>query len=375
MTEVLNIPANPFEPARYEALLADKHRSLARAFAQLSNAELEVFASSPENYRMRAEFRIWHDRDNGLCQHVMFDPAAPREPVPVEHFPVAHHSIEQLMPQLLAAVNDSEVLKHKLFQVEYLCSSQGEVLVTLIYHRQLDEHWEAAARALAGALDIHLIGRARRQRLVLSQDFVTETLPVNGTDFQSIQPENSFTQPNAGINRAMISWVDQQLQQAPSVAASDLLELYCGNGNFTIPLARHFRRVLATEISKRSIAAAIDNCRLNGVNNIDFVRLSSEETVQALRGDRPFRRLRDIDLEALRLGTLLVDPPRAGLDDASRQLARNFEVVIYISCNPETLLRDLQHLQDTHTIYSNALFDQFPYTAHCECGVVLRKKP
>ena len=373
MTKVLQLPATRFEPARYGEQLAEKERKLASAFARLSDAELEVFASSPEHYRMRAEFRIWHDRASGLCQHVMFEPGQPQQPIPVTQFPVAHNAIDSLMPRLLAAINLQTTLKQKLFQIEYLCSTGGELLVTLIYHRQLDDAWEVAARTLAAELDIHIIGRARRQRLVLSQDFVTETLQVNGRNVFSIQPENSFTQPNAGINAAMINWVDRQLQSLATPVENDLLELYCGNGNFTIPLANHFRRVLATEISKRSISAAIENCRLNKVGNIDFVRLSSEETVQALRGDRPFRRLKDVDLESLQPAVLLVDPPRAGLDDASRELARKIDLVVYISCNPETLLRDLAQLMPTHTVCANALFDQFPYTDHCECGVILKR--
>jgi tRNA (uracil-5-)-methyltransferase len=73
-------------------------------------------------------------------------------------------------------------------------------------------------------------------------------------------------------------------------------------------------------------------------------------------------------------GTLLVDPPRAGLDVATLRLASTFNRVLYISCNPETLSDNLATLSATHSIESLAFFDQFPYTHHLESGVVLSKK-
>eukprot|EP00959_Pyramimonas_sp_CCMP1952_P013734 290311-Pyramimonas_sp.AAC.1 len=63
-----------------------------------------------------------------------------------------------------------------------------------------------------------------------------------------------------------------------------------------------------------------------------------------------------------------VDPPRAGLDEASLQFAGTFERVVYVSCNPATLVRDLQTLSATHEVQRFAVFDQFPYTPHTECG-------
>lgn len=68
-----------------------------------------------------------------------------------------------------------------------------------------------------------------------------------------------------------------------------------------------------------------------------------------------------------------MDPPRSGLDDTTRALAKDFEQIIYISCNPETLHRDLKELTKTHEIVRFALFDQFAYTNHIESGVILKK--
>jgi tRNA (uracil-5-)-methyltransferase len=94
---------------------------------------------------------------------------------------------------------------------------------------------------------------------------------------------------------------------------------------------------------------------------------------QALRRERPFRRLEGIDLEGYDFSTVLVDPPRAGLDAATRELISGMENILYISCNPETLARDLRELSRTHRVEQAAIFDQFPYTEHVECGVVLKR--
>jgi tRNA (uracil-5-)-methyltransferase len=154
----------------------------------------------------------------------------------------------------------------------------------------------------------------------------------------------------------------------------DLLELYCGGGNFTIPLSSLFRNVLATEISKTSIKAAKQNTALNDVQNITFVRLSAEELTEALKKEREFKRLKDTDIFSYDFTHVLIDPPRSGLDTVSREFVKKFKNIIYISCNPETLKYDLVELSKTHKIAHFALFDQFPYTRHIESGVILKIK-
>ena len=80
-----------------------------------------------------------------------------------------------------------------------------------------------------------------------------------------------------------------------------------------------------------------------------------------------------IQLDDYKFSTIFVDPPRAGLDDTTRQLSSEFDQIIYISCNPETLVRDLEFLTKTHEIKNFALFDQFAFSTHIECGVILDK--
>ena len=110
------------------------------------------------------------------------------------------------------------------------------------------------------------------------------------------------------------------------------------------------------------------------INNITFARLASEEMTEALNGVREFTRLKDIDLKSYNFSTVLVDPPRAGLDEGTIELISKLENIIYISCNPETLARDMETLIQTHTVVDAAMYDQFPHTSHVESGVFLVKR-
>ena len=176
------------------------------------------------------------------------------------------------------------------------------------------------------------------------------------------------------MNQTMLTWAQSCSTLANPNKDSDLVELYCGNGNFSVALAGHYRKILATEISKTSVNAAQYNIQENNIDNLIIARLSSEEFVQALQGERAFRRLKDIDLEEYQFETVLVDPPRAGLDDESVKQVQKYNNIIYISCNPDTLSNNLTTLSTTHDIKRFALFDQFPYTDHIECGILLTRK-
>lgn len=368
------MPLSHIQPDNYEALLAEKVETVATLLQAYCKDAPDVFRSQATGFRMRAEFRMWHTGDD--LNYVMYRPDDRKTPIAITHFPIAHSAITQLMQPLLDQLKATQTLRHKLFQTEFMATLEGEVLITLIYHRKLDETWEAAARALQNVMEsfgkrIHIVGRSRKQKIVVEQDYVTEQLTINDRRFSYVQIEQSFTQPNALVNAHMIEWACRQARTLDG----DLLELYCGNGNFTLPLADSFDHVIATELSKTSTRAALANVQNNQVSNVEVIRLSAEEVSEAMAGKREFRRLQNLKkpLTQYRLRTLFVDPPRAGLDNATLAMASQFDNIIYISCNPETLANNLEQLTKTHTAEQLALFDQFPYTHHMECGVFLRR--
>jgi len=352
----------------YDNQLKAKEQRVSELLQPFYTENLEVFDSPSSHYRARAEFRIWHEGER--CDYAMGnitkDGAVNIEECPKVILPVANR-----MWKLLEKINASQdVLKRKLFSVEFLATTTDECLITMLYHRKLDDTWSEEAKLLESELNCKIMGRSRKQKVILSDEFVTEKLDIDGKTFTYVQYESGFTQPNPVVNVKMIEWA---IKQAKTVGYGDFLESYCGLGNFTLPLSHYFDKVLATEISKRSIYAALENCTLNGVENITFARLASEEMTEALNGVREFSRLKDIDLKSYDFSTVLVDPPRAGLDVGTIDLISTIDNIIYISCNPETLARDLEILTKTHTVIEAALYDQFPHTTHVESGVFLQK--
>jgi len=299
-------------------------------------------------------------------------PAAddPRRAAPIAEFPPAVDTIRALMPRLRERLLASDVLRQRLFQTEFLATLKGEALICLVYHRPLDTAWEEAARDLAVDLGVQLIGRSRRQKIVIGRDWLEEEIALDGARLTYRQIEGAFSQPNGEVNRAMLGWA-----RARAVGlGGDLLELYCGNGNFTVALAPCFGKVLATELSKPSTAMARHNLAANGIDNVALARMAAGEVAAALAHVRAFRRLRDIELDAYRFSTIFVDPPRAGLEAATLELARGFANILYISCNPATLHANATALASTHRIAAAACFDQFPYTDHLEGGLLLQRR-
>ena len=365
------MPLSRVNPAHYQQLLDQKVASVSSLLQPFAAPAPQVFPSQATGFRLRAEFRIWHEGDD--LNYVMFRKGDPKTPVAIHDFPIADNRIQQLMPVLREKLKSQDALRRKLFQVEFLVTLAGDALVTLIYHRKLEQGWESAATTLAQELNISIVGRSRKQKLVIGRDYVQEVLSVNGSDYRYRQYEQAFTQPNGKLNICMVEWACNRAREA----GGDLLELYCGNGNFTLPLSQQFDQVIATELSKASIRAARENLLQNSIENIQMIRLSAEEVTQAMNGVREFRRLAELPkpLGEYDLRTIFVDPPRAGLDDHTVQMAATFESIIYVSCNPQTLAQNLQTLSKTHRIEHFALFDQFPYTDHMECGVFLRRNP
>ena len=362
------MPLPVLDPALYPSQLAAKVDRFKAEFAPFDLPEPAVFASAPLHYRLRAEFRIWHHGD--VFDYAMFDPDNPRQPVLMADFPAASAPICALMPRLRERLMASEVLGKRLFGADFLATLSGEMLVTLIYRQPLGERWEAAARDLAADLSIHLIGRSRGQKVVIDRDWVLESFELNGRQLKYKQIEGAFSQPNGLVNRQMLAWACQQA----AGLGGDLLELYCGNGNFTVALAPYFERVLATEVAKPSVQAAQYNIAANGLQNISVAQLPSEDIRAALDGSQVFKRLAGIDLAQYQFSTLFVDPPRSGLDAETLALAAGFDHILYISCNPQTLQENIAALHATHEIKAAAVFDQFPYTHHLESGVLLTRR-
>lgn len=390
-------------PESYAAELEAKVEAVRARFAaaQLALPErIDVHASEHAGFRQRAEFGVWrHDVDGAECLETCMFVKNKGGPVRVASFPMGSARMNQLMGEVLAFCHHPsrrEIMCPGLFTVKFLTTLSGEALVTLIYHRAFSlAAWRQEAAAMIAALNlVGVVGRSRGFKDTVGRgDWVIERLRVHGRTLEYKQMEELFGQSNGGIAEKMLSWAVDAAQSRDSsasggavvdanasangtavVRSDDLLELYCGSGAFTAALAPSFRRVFATELSKAAIDVSGENMERNAVSNVVFGRVSAEDLRLAFEGARPFRRLAHVDLPSYEFNTIVVDPPRAGCGaDVSAFLAR-FPRIIYISCNPTTMCEDIARLDATYRIARFAVFDQFPYTDHCECGALLVKR-
>ncbi|MDF5948960.1 tRNA (uridine(54)-C5)-methyltransferase TrmA [Pseudomonas aeruginosa] len=357
-----------FDPSAYAAQLEDKKSRLAGLLAPFAAPAPEVFESPREHYRLRAEFRLWRETGNEKRHYAMFEQGDKHTPILIEDFPIASRRINELMPRLKAAWADP-ALGFKLFQVEFLTTLAGDALITLCYHRPIDDAWRQAAEKLAAELGVNLVGRSRGKRIVVGRDYVEEELSVAGRRSATASPRGLSPSPTARSTRRCSAGPTRRSASATTTCSN----CTAATATSPLPLATRVRKVLATEISKSSVNAALANLADNAVDNVSLVRLSAEELTQALNEVRPFRRLADIDLKSYAFGSVFVDPPRAGMDPDTCELARRFERILYISCNPETLAQNIAQLHDTHRI-SRCAVRPVPYTHHMESGVLLERR-
>jgi 23S rRNA (uracil1939-C5)-methyltransferase len=179
------------------------------------------------------------------------------------------------------------------------------------------------------------------------------TLEIEGATLKAT--EGNFFQVNWEQNRNMVGTV---LAFASLTGKETVLDLYCGIGNFSLPLAKRAKNVIGIESGYSAIEDAKANAELNSIPNTEFIADDMQKGLKALIQRK------------LRADVIVLDPPRAGatLTTLERVLAFVPQKIVYVSCNPSTLARDLKFFQ----LFGFRLdrlqpVDMFPYTYHIEC--------
>lgn len=170
----------------------------------------------------------------------------------------------------------------------------------------------------------------------------------------AFQPTD-FTQVNAAVNRALVERAITLLDLRPQ---DRVLDLYCGLGNFALPIARRVASVVGLEGDGALVERARANAARNGITNAIFQRADLSRGI----GDLPC--LRD------GISRVLLDPPRSGAADALADIAAlRAERIVYVSCGPSTLARDAGRLvhEYGYRLEAAGVMDMFPHTAHVEC--------
>ena len=179
---------------------------------------------------------------------------------------------------------------------------------------------------------------------------------IGGATFQI--SANSFFQTNSlGAERLY----GKVVEFAELTGKETVVDLYSGTGTIPIFLANSASRVIGMEIAESAIVDARGNCEANGIENCEFILGDIRENLTLL---------------SIRPQVMIIDPPRTGMhqDVLSRVLEIGAERIVYVSCNPATLARDLGRMQEHYQILEIQPVDMFPHTYHIECVTKLEKK-
>ncbi len=168
----------------YEEQLSYKIDREKERFNSLYSSDFDIIKSSDGAFRNRAEFRIWkiYDEVNNFTLHYAMNDID-KNILPIESCSIVNVQIATLMPDLIKELESTKVLNHKLFSIEFLSSMAGDMLVTLIYHTALDDTWKEEAKKIQEKFDIKIIGRSRKQKIVISDDFINEQLSIINYQF------------------------------------------------------------------------------------------------------------------------------------------------------------------------------------------------
>ena len=152
---------------------------------------------------------------------------------------------------------------------------------------------------------------------------------------------------------------DEVIRYGEFTGNERVIDLYCGVGSISLYISRYVKSVLGIEIVKEAIDDANYNKKINKINNATFICSDVAKIID----------------DKIECDTLIVDPPRAGLDKHTKSVINNSNIkkVIYVSCDPMTLVRDLKDL-DMYNLEKISIVDMFPQTCHVETICVLERK-
>jgi 23S rRNA (uracil1939-C5)-methyltransferase len=352
----------------YPTQLEQKEQIFAEALwrgARVERQRIETLAAATEpfNYRSRIQLKLYHD---GEHLHIGFFRQG-------SHYVVDLPGCCAIAAQPLNAVfaEFSQILRfcpepNKIPQIDLATGSDSQVTAMIHYiGRDTDRvaEWLRTQRdGLATVAGLYLKhDRNSPPRPVFGVSSLSYQVPAgNGSDLCLSFQAGGFAQVNYRQNRLL---VETAMEWSALSGTERVLDLYCGNGNFSLPLARHAGWVTGLENCQSSIDDACQNALENQISNTTFTCTDTARGVQRLVAAREHYDL------------VLLDPPRTGAADVLTWItALHPERIIYVSCDPTTLARDLnQFSKHGYQVQKSRPVDMFPQTFHIESITLLTR--
>jgi 23S rRNA (uracil1939-C5)-methyltransferase len=337
--------AYPAQLRLKEDILLD---SLKRTGAMVPKRPLPILPSpSPDHYRLRTQFNV---RMKDQKQRIGFFRQGSYDLIEVTEAFLIHPLIDRVLTQIRKMAERLPLLQE--IHINITPSNEAHLLLftALSSYPVLDGFFHDLRQAVPEVIGI--TGFANRKK-AFSLGKNQLTLDMEGITLKAT--EGNFYQVNWEQNRNMVRTV---LDFAALTNSETVLDLYCGIGNFSLPLARRAKTVIGIESGFSAIEDAKANAVLNRITNAEFLADDMDKGLKTLLARK------------LRADVIVLDPPRAGatLKTLERVLAFVPKKIIYVSCNPSTLARDLKffHLFGFRLDRLQPV-DMFPYTYHIEC--------
>ena len=154
---------------------------------------------------------------------------------------------------------------------------------------------------------------------------------------------------------------DEIIKQSKLSKEDVVLDLYCGTGTITSIVSKYVKKVIGIEIVEDAIIDAKENFKINNISNVKFICGDATKEINKIKE---------------KVDVVIVDPPRKGIDRKAVAIMKKLspKKIVYVSCNPVTMARDLSYLNDSYEVVKVTPVDMFPNTSHVECVCVLKLK-
>ena len=336
----------------HDEQLALKQRMLAEQLSRVAGVEPQEWAApltGPEfGYRRRARIAVrWDARAKRL--DVGFRAAGSQDIVAIDHCLVLVQDLQPIMtglPAMLGQLSNPKGLGH----VELFSGSAIAVLLRHMAPLNEADMQVLQAFCLTHNAQLWLQGESEPQPVDLHQ---TLGYRLEHWNLDLAYRPGDFVQVNAGVNEAMVA---QALQWLAPQADERVLDLFCGLGNFALPLAQQVREVVAVEGVAAMVERAGQNAVSNNLHNAAFFQADLSQPLSNAQWAKEG------------FCAVLLDPPRDGAYDVVRTLAGlGAKRLVYVSCNPATLARDtVELMKQGYRLKRAGILDMFPQTAHVE---------
>ena len=328
---------------------------------------------SPFYYRNKLQYPVGKNKNGEPIMGVFANRT--HEIIPVENCLIQNSEAEMVAKRVFEFIKENEIsiydentrtgaIRHIIVKIGV---KTNEIMCIVVTNESKFEREQELVEAIAG--EFHNVKTIikninnKNTNVILGQENVVlygdgfiydklgeYTFKISANSFYQTNPIQTETLYNRSIEFAKLNKEDV------------LCDLYCGIGTIGIFASKKVKKVYGIEIVEEAVDAAKENAEINNVDNIEFIAGDVEKAFKEL-----------IEVRRVQPTVVIVDPPRRGLDTTTigKILELEVERVVYVSCNPATMVRDMNLLEEKYEVGEIQPVDMFPYTSHVECVVAM----